>query len=125
MTYISILVAAIASFAFGWLWYGPLFGKSWMKLVGLTMKDAKKADMRTNMIVGFVSAIVMATVLSRFIGSDVLGAIQTVALIWLGFLATTGLGATLWEQKPMKLYWINSIHYLGVFVIQATVLALF
>jgi len=39
--YIPILIATIASFIFGFLWYGPLFGKQWMNLMGFTKKSIK------------------------------------------------------------------------------------
>ena len=31
INYLAVLVAAIASMALGFLWYGPLFGNQWKK----------------------------------------------------------------------------------------------
>src|SRR5438445_10642116 len=31
--YAAIVTAVVASFLFGWLWYGPLFGKKWASLM--------------------------------------------------------------------------------------------
>jgi len=42
LNYLAIIAAAIASMLIGWLWYGPLFGKQWMKLAGLKKSDMKK-----------------------------------------------------------------------------------
>ena len=38
----AVLVAALSSFVIGSLWYGPLFGKTWMKLNGLTDENLKE-----------------------------------------------------------------------------------
>ena len=39
VNYMTVLAAAVASMAVGLLWYSPLlFGKPWMKLMGLTDK---------------------------------------------------------------------------------------
>ena len=33
LNWLAVLVAVVASFFFGWLWYGPLFGKKWASLM--------------------------------------------------------------------------------------------
>lgn len=37
LDWLAILVAAIAVFALGWLWYGPLFGRIWSQETGQEM----------------------------------------------------------------------------------------
>src|SRR5688572_1633570 len=44
MNYLAILVAAVAGMAVGFFWYGPLFGKIWVKLSGFTKEDMEKAQ---------------------------------------------------------------------------------
>ena len=41
INYLAVLVAAIASIVLGFVWYGPLFGKTWTQLMGF---DKKKMD---------------------------------------------------------------------------------
>jgi len=43
--------------------------------------------------------------------------------VWIGFLATTQIGSVLWEGKPVKLYLINTLHYLVALAVMATILA--
>jgi len=45
INYLAVLVAAIASMALGFLWYGPLFGNQWKKLMGFTDKSMKAMKM--------------------------------------------------------------------------------
>jgi hypothetical protein len=47
VNYLAVLVATIASFVLGFIWYNPkVFGKSRMKGAGLTKKDVKKGDLK-------------------------------------------------------------------------------
>src|SRR3989338_5211753 len=45
----SVVIAVIASFAFGWLWHGPVFGKLWLKLMKFpsNMKPDAKMMMKS------------------------------------------------------------------------------
>ena len=36
INYIAVVVAAVASMAVGFIWYGVLFRKQWMSLMGFT-----------------------------------------------------------------------------------------
>lgn len=40
--WLAVVIAAVASFAFGWVWFRPLFGKIWIKGSGMSAKEAKK-----------------------------------------------------------------------------------
>ena len=39
LNWLAILVATVAAFVLGGLWYGPLFGKAWMAALGKTEED--------------------------------------------------------------------------------------
>ena len=41
INYIAVVGAAVAAMVIGFLWYGPLFGKQWTKLMNF---DKKKID---------------------------------------------------------------------------------
>lgn len=46
MNFVSILVASVVPLFIGFVWYNPkVFGNIWMKEVGMTMEDAKGANM--------------------------------------------------------------------------------
>jgi hypothetical protein len=45
INFYAILVAALTTLVVGFVWYGPLFGKVWMKETGLTEEDLKKDSM--------------------------------------------------------------------------------
>jgi accessory gene regulator protein AgrB len=131
MNYTAIMVSAIVGYVLGMLWYSPaLFGKQWMKLVGLTEKDmekAKKKGMAKQMIIALVAVIVMSYVLSLFVqfsgAVSFAGGIITGFWIWLGFLATTMLNPQLWQGKPWALYVLNTGHYLVALALMGGILA--
>jgi len=127
--FLAVLVAAIAATAVGVLWYGPLFGKEWSKLIGFTpekMVEAKKNGTTTAYVVNFIAAVVMAYVLSNSLADrhivDIGTALYLAFWIWLGFIATVMIAGVLWEKKPMALYWIQSLYYLVSLWVMAIVL---
>ncbi len=42
INWFGVLLGSLSGFILGALWYGPLFGKSWMAALGITKEDAKK-----------------------------------------------------------------------------------
>lgn len=113
MNYLEILVASVAVFGLGAIWYGPGFGKTWMKLEGITEESMKAMKLTPGqaMAMGFVNTIIMVSVLNWLIGalsiSTIAGAVTPILLVWLGFLATTSAGDFLWKGKSVKLFLFN------------------
>lgn len=129
MNYLAVLAAAIAAMTIEFLWYGPLFGKEWKKLMGFTdksMKEMKMTPMQA-MIGGFVTTLIMSYILAHFIDYTQSATFADGAVagiwIWLGFIATVQLGIVLWEGKPVKLYAINTLHYLAALIVMGGILA--
>lgn len=132
INYLAILVSAIAGMVVGYLWYGPIFGKMWMSLSGITKEQIEaakaKGGMGKNYAIAYVFAAVMAFVLGYFVNVlgvvDAGGAFQLTFWVWLGFIVTTMANSVLWDNKPWKLYFLNIAHYLVAIYIMALVLTL-
>ncbi len=131
VNWLAIVVAAAASMGLGMWWYSPkAFGKAWIKASGLKKKDLKKLQ-KKNMGPTFfwatVAALVTAFVLEKFAMMLNATTIGTGAYIgfwaWLGFVATTQLSGVLWAGQKLKLYKINALHYLVVYVIMGAIVA--
>ena len=119
INYVAVLAAAVANMVVGFLWYGPVFGKIWMKLMGFTpekMEEMKKKPMGKSYAIMFASSLVMAYVLAHFVAvwnvTDIWGAVQLAFWIWLGFIATVVVSTVLWEGKSWQLYFLNIAYYL-------------
>lgn len=128
VNYVAVLVAAVVANVIGFVWYSKmLFGKSWMKLSGIT-EAQMKADKNKMQTYGmmFLMSLVMAYVLAHFeqVGGAadmVMGA--TIAFwAWLGFVATTMFGTNLFDKKPFKLFLINSGYHLASLMAMGAVL---
>lgn len=131
INYAAVLVAAIVSFIVGFLWHGPVFGKQWMKLSGITekeMKEAQKQSMAPRILGAFVQQLVMSFVLAHFVYAwnvtDLSGALQLAFWIWLGFIATVLLNGVLWEKRTVNLYLFNIVYHFVALAVMTAVLAL-
>lgn len=127
--YLIVLIAAVASFVLGFLWYGPVFGKHWMKLMGFTSKSVKsmKLSPGSAMALGFVSTFVtawfLAIVISATGAEGVWEGLMVSSWIWFGFIATTTLGGFLWEGKTLKLYLFNVVYHLVNFALMGSIIS--
>ncbi len=73
VNWLAVLAAAISAFVLGGLWYGPLFGRMWMKASGMTEEQVKQGNAGRTFGISFVLMIVAAITLSLFIGPDATG----------------------------------------------------
>ena len=120
----SVLVAAIATMAIGFLWYSPiLFARPRMVLMGYDPDDkAKLAEMQKGAGklygISFVASLVAAFVLSKIIFglaiNSALYGLKVGFAVWLGFVATVQLTDSLFSKKPAKLFLINTGYQTGV-----------
>jgi len=132
INYLAVLVAAVASVVLGFVWYGPLFGKTWAQLMGFDKKkmaEAKKKGMpKQTWVLMILGTLVTSYVLAHFVdyldAVNVAGALQAGFWLWLGFIVPVQLGMVLWEGKPWKLYFLNAAYYLVNLSVMATILAL-
>lgn len=125
---VSVLLAAMASMAVGFLWYGALFQKTWLKLMGKTEAEMKANSSSMGMMYGlsFVAAAVEAYVLSMFLGlagaTTPMEAVTTAFWAWLGFVATTMWLNYMYGGKSTNLYLLDTAHHLAAVVVMSVVL---
>lgn len=132
INYISILVCGVVAMIVGFIWYGPLFGKKWMEIIGAPEVDEqKKKEMQKGMmpmyILQFVLVLGQVYVLSHFVkGWAGATGIETAVWIWLGFVMPTIAASVMWtnESKNMKIarFGIQAGYQLVLFVIFGFVL---
>lgn len=135
INYLAVVVAAAVQMALGFLWYGPLFGKQWIKLMGLSMEKLKamtsSSGMTKTYILSAIGSLVMSYVLahslvfaSSYLQVSGLAAGFTAGFWnWLGFIAPVTLGSVLWEGKSWPLWILNNAYYLVSLLIMGAILA--
>lgn len=126
VNYLTILVAAAASMVLGSLWYGPLFGKQWMALMGFTKEMLEKEKPNMGKLYGAqaVASLVMAYVLFHFTApaENLSMALEWTGWIWLGFVATITLGNVLWGGRPKALWVLENAYYLLSLLIMTAIM---
>jgi hypothetical protein len=139
VNYWAVLVAAVLSMVLGSLWYGPLFGKTWIRLMGWSKSDVEKgrkemngAKMAKQYGIQAVGSLFMAFVLAHALvfakaylhEEGISAGLQTGFWNWLGFIAPVTLTSVLWEGKPWKLWLINNSYNLVTLMAMGVLLSL-
>lgn len=108
INYLAILLAAIAQFIIGAIWYMPLFGNLWGKIHGFDkVPKAKQQEMMKSMtpflVVQFIFTLVTTVVLSLFITYIPSWNVPAMAgFLWLGFVVPTQVSAVIFGGTQGK-----------------------
>jgi Protein of unknown function (DUF1761) len=130
INWLAVLVAALAYFMLGAIWYSKaLFGSKWAVLVGLDMSNPDKKKGMGKMMAGtFILIIVTCIALALFVHR--LDLIVISSALKLGFItgvcfATTAVAISfIYESRPTALYFIDCGYHLAGHLIVAIVLVL-
>ena len=127
----ALVAIMVLSVILGFIWYGPLFGKKWMKLSGIVMPNKKPSmgSMWKPIVLSFVGSFLLGYVLSALIAfhnayyltSGYGSEFSFAFLVWLGFMVPVYLNLKGWEGKSWTLFWINAGYWL-VFLMIASAL---
>ncbi|MBX4197868.1 DUF1761 domain-containing protein [Candidatus Parcubacteria bacterium] len=132
INYWAVLVATLVNIVLGFLWYGPIFGKKWRRLMGMTiesMEKMKAKGMTQSYVLMIVGALVMNYVLAHalvfgmtYTGMyGVVGGMTGAFYYWLGFAAPLTLSSVMWEGKSWKLWFIDAGYYLVALLIAGAI----
>ena len=126
----AVLAATLSAFVIGYVWYGPLFGKAWMKVTGLSEEKLEQGNMAKIFGLAFVFELIMAFNLAMFFhGSEEASEmISAGSGAFYGFL--TGFGwiffalavNSLYEQKSWKYISINGGYWTITFTVMGLIL---
>jgi hypothetical protein len=134
VSYLASLVAAVAAWVFGAVWYMAL-SKPWIAAQGWRSKDdmpkMKGMAAAAPFILSFIGELIMAWVLAGLLahlGPDqvtVRNGIISGAFVWLGFVVTTTVTNYAYPGRSVALMAIDSGHWLGVLVIMGAAIGAF
>jgi len=131
-TYIAVVVAALAAWIFGAIWYGVL-GKTWMAASGIAPDEIERRRKERKMplapmAMSFLCEIVMAVLLSLLLAALGVGDLISGAIVGLvlgiGFIATSVLVNNMFQGRKLMLSVIDSAHWIIVLAIEGAVLVL-
>ncbi len=116
--WLVIIGAGILSLVLGSIWYGPLFGKAWMRICGATDMDAeKRKEMQKKAMplyfVQLLLTLVQLYVLSHLTGASGLVGIKSALWVWAGFVLPTVAGSSMWNNDSKKVAWTRFLIQAG------------
>lgn len=123
INYLAVLIAAVGAFAWGAAYYMTL-SRQWLAAVGRVEPNKSPAPF----IISFVALLVMGTVLAGSVGHlgpgqvTLKNGIVSGLFMWVGFVATTVFVNNAYPGRKYILSVIDSIHWLGVLVIQGAII---
>lgn len=136
INFIAILVAVVANFILGFIWYTPLFGKAWAKEMGFdTSIKPTGGEMAKGMIFMIIGNFFLAYVLAHDIAawsfvpgmeemSPTVSIMNSAIFTWLGFYLPVDIGIVTWEKKSWKLFFINTGYHFVMLLVASLILTL-
>jgi hypothetical protein len=130
----AVLGCAVLAMVVGFVWFGPLFGKQWMKIIGATAQDAearKKMQKAAGplYVVQFFLSLFQAYVLAHYIiGWREASGVENALWIWAAFVTPVIAGSSMWNNDSAKVAWarflIQAGYQLVIFVLFGFILGM-
>ena len=112
INHLAILVCLILSFGLGFLWYGPLFGDSWMAMVGLDEATVAANPPGvgvwiTDVVARIVPLYVLAWLFTKLNVQNGLSGAGIALLIVFSFDHLSRMAGDMFAKAPYELAWIT------------------
>lgn len=130
INWLAVLVAAIAYFMLGAIWYSKaLFAPKWAALVGINMNDPDKGKGMAKMMVGtllliLVTCIGLALLVNRLDLTVISSALKLALITGICFATTAVSISFIYESRPTALYFIDCGYHLVGHIAAAIILVL-
>jgi hypothetical protein len=124
INWLAVLVAALSTFILGGLWYGPLFGRAWMRASGMTEDRVNAGNKGLIFGLSFFLQFLAALVLDMFIGAEANLAFGTAAGAAVGifWVATAFAVVYLFEQRSVAHWAVNAFYHIVSYTIMGAIL---
>jgi hypothetical protein len=126
VNWLAVAVGMVVSMVLGFLWYGPLFGNTWLRLIG---KSAEEIESDPTMyiktaVAAFVAMLFLNMVVSSLGATTFVSGLIVGALTFVGFGATQTFVYTTFEGPSEKVWLLFSEYQILVFAIMGGVFAI-
>jgi len=131
ISWVGVAAAVAASFVLGFVWYGPLFSKPWLRELGKTEEDMR-ADggelgpiLAVQLVATVITATVLAIIIERF-GTGIPTGLTIGVLCAAGLVATAKLSDVLFAQtSSSKRYWIEAGYQITSYALMGAIYGTF
>lgn len=112
INHLAVLLSVVLLFALGFIWYGPLFGETWMGMVGLNMASVEANPPGagiwiSNVITTIIPVYVLAWLFTKLNVTNALTGLLYGLLIAFSFVFLSRLTSGMFAQEPYGLAWIT------------------
>jgi hypothetical protein len=126
VNYLAVIVAAVAGFAVGAVWYTFLFSKAWIAAVGIPEEKLRQGGSPLPFILSGIAYLLIAAFLSALTNpATVVGGAVSGLLVWLGFVLTTTTVNYAFPGRKLELTAIDTGHWLAAMVVMGAILGAF
>ena len=129
MNLTAIILAALAGFLVGGIWYGPVMGKRWMAAAGLTEQDIRSGNRIRTFGVTLLLSLLSATFLSHMfyqLGSPPFHVVMMISIgIAFGFILPAMATNNIFAKRKPALFFIDAGYWLLFYGAMGLVLAYF
>lgn len=122
ISWLAVLLAALAGFLVGGLWYSVLFAKVWQRAAGVSDEQLTRGTVRV-FAGSFLLSAVASVVLAAFIGAaDIgFGALAGLA-VGAGWVAAAVGISYLFERRSLMLFAINAGYNVVTFTVMGAII---
>mgnify|MGYP003505857628 FL=1 len=128
VNWLEIIGAALVGFAIGGVWYGPVFGKAWQRLSGLSDEAVQNANMAVifggTFVLNLLASLMLAHMFSAAGNPGLRISTQMGFGIGLFFVATSIGVNYLFSRKPLKLFFIDAGYWIVAYAAMGLVFGL-
>lgn len=120
----AVLAAAIATYAVGFLIYGTLFSKLWMRLTGFTQEQLRphRWKLALSPVMPLLTAIGLALVVKWAKVDSVAMGVLVAVQIWFFLILPTRLYSFVYGPEKPGLVFLDAIHLLFGFLLAGAIL---
>jgi hypothetical protein len=129
INWLAVLVAGVAYFGLGALWYSKaLFGGLWIKAAGINMNDPDIRKgvaqvMTSSFLLMLIASIGLAILITRIGATGWMTGLKVGLIAGICFSATAISISYLYEKKPSALHLINGLYNIAGSVIAGIIIA--
>ncbi len=131
INYTLVVIATIAQFILGALWYSPLmFGKWWMQIMEVAHLSPEELKKMQKDMAPFYALQLFLTLFTTVSFANLLPYIPLFSSyhvafwIWIGFIFPVQIGSVVWGNTK-KMYWMKQLFVMGSFQLVALMLMCF
>jgi hypothetical protein len=128
INWLAVIVAAVATFVLGGVWYGPLFGKVWRAAEGRPDPDPTQTKHPAFVYgLSFVLMLIAAAVLAVALGPepDILRSICVGLVVGVGWVATSFGVNYLFAGRRLALFVVDAGYNVVLFALMGLIIGLF